>query len=147
MKLSKKALAGVLSALTIAVMTAGCGEVNIGYIDETRLNEECPQIKASTEEWQKKLEELQNTTMQQLNDAAAKGATQEEIGKIQQEAQMKAAAMNNDFQSQTRTKVDIAIDEVAKAKKIDTVVKSSKDNKTVVSGGTDITDDVIQKLQ
>ena len=85
--------------------------------------------------------------MQQLNDAAAKGATQEEIGKIQQEAQMKAAAMNNDFQSQTRTKVDIAIDEVAKAKKIDTVVKSSKDNKTVVSGGTDITDDVIQKLQ
>ena len=51
--------------------------------------------------------------MQQLNDAAAKGATQEEIGKIQQEAQMKAAAMNNDFQSQTRTKVDIAIDEVA----------------------------------
>lgn len=147
MKLSKKALAGMLSALTIAVMTAGCGEVNIGYIDETRLNEECPQIKAATEEWQKKLEELQNTTMQQLNDAAAKGATQEEIGKIQQEAQMKAAAMNNDFQSQTRTKVDIAIDEVAKAKKIDTVVKSSKDNKTVVSGGTDITDDVIQKLQ
>ena len=147
MKLSKKALAGMLSALTIAVMTAGCGEVNIGYIDETRLNEERPQIKASTEEWQKKLEELQNTTMQQLNDAAAKGATQEEIGKIQQEAQMKAAAMNNDFQSQTRTKVDIAIDEVAKAKKIDTVVKSSKDNKTVVSGGTDITDDVIQKLQ
>lgn len=147
MKLSKKALAGMLSALTIAVMTAGCGEVNIGYIDETRLTEECPQIKASTEEWQKKLEELQNTTMQQLNDAAAKGATQEEIGKIQQEAQMKAAAMNNEFQSQTRTKVDIAIDEVAKAKKIDTVVKSSKDNKTVVSGGTDITDDVIQKLQ
>ena len=96
MKLSKKALAGMLSALTIAVMTAGCGEVNIGYIDETRLNEECPQIKASTEEWQKKLEELQNTTMQQLNDAAAKGATQEEIGKIQQEAQMKAADVNAD---------------------------------------------------
>lgn len=147
MKLSKKALAGMLSALTIAVMTAGCGEVNIGYVDQTRINNECPQIKASTDEWQKKLDELQQSAIQQLNDAAAKGASDEELGKMQQEIQMKAASMNQEYQAQTRAKVDVAIDEVAKAKKLDTVLKSSKDENTVVSGGVDITDDVIQKLQ
>lgn len=147
MKFSKKSLAGILAALSISVLAAGCGEVNIGYIDQSRINEECPQIKASTDEWQAKLNELQEQAIKDLNDAAAKGATDEELGKMQQEVQMKAATLNQQFQQQTRAKVDVAIDEVAKEKKLDTVLRSTKDDNTVISGGTDITDAVIQKLQ
>ena len=39
------------------------------------------------------------------------------------------------------------MDVVVKAKKLDTVVNSNGKDGVVVSGGTDITDEVIQKLQ
>lgn len=147
MKLSKKAIVGIVSALTIAVMTAGCGEVKIGYVNHERINDECPQIKASVDEWQGKLNELQNTALNELNAMVEAGASDEEIARKQQEFQMKAATMNQQFQAQTRAKVDIAIDEVAKAKELDTVLRSSPEERTVISGGVDITDDIIQKLQ
>lgn len=147
MKLSRKAVVGMVAALTIAVFTAGCGEVKIGYINQDRINDECPQIKAATEEWQNKINELQSTAIQELNAMVEAGATEEELTQKQQEYQMKAATMNQQFQAQTRAKVDVAIDEAAKAKELDTVMRSSTEQKTVVSGGVDITDDVIQRLQ
>lgn len=147
MKLSKKAVVGMVAALTIAVFTAGCGEVKIGYINQDRINDECPQIKAATEEWQNKINELQSTAIQDLNAMVEAGATEEELMQKQQEYQMKAATMNQQFQAQTRAKVDVAIDEAAKAKELDTVMRSSTEQRTVVSGGVDITDDVIQRLQ
>lgn len=147
MKFSKKAIVGLVSALAIAVITAGCGEVKIGYVNQDRINDECPQIKASMDEWQNKLNELQDTAIKDLNSMVEAGASEEELTRKQQEYQMKAATMNQQFQAQTRAKVDVAIDEVAKAKELDTVLKSSPEERTVISGGVDITDDIIQKLQ
>ena len=39
------------------------------------------------------------------------------------------------------------MDDIVKAKKLDTVVNSNGKDGVVVSGGVDITEDVIQKLQ
>ena len=147
MKFSGKALIGIFSVLAITFGAAGCGDVKVGYVNQERITEECPQIKASVDEWQAKLDELQNTAIKELSDMSAAGASEEEIGKKQQEYQMKAATMNQQFQAQTRAKVDAAIDEVARAKELDTVLKSSTANKAVLVGGVDITDDIIQKLQ
>ena len=46
-----------------------------------------------------------------------------------------------------RAKVDAAINEVAKEKGIDVVLHSDEQDKVVISGGIDITDDIINKLQ
>ena len=110
MKTKKRIAAVIMSALCVAALATGCGKVNIGYIDQYRIQNEAPQIKSSVEEMQNKLQEVQYST-------------------------------------QIKSKVDAALDDVVKAKKLDTVVNSNGKDGVVVSGGTDITDEVIQKLQ
>ena len=56
-------------------------------------------------------------------------------------------ALNQQYQSQLKAKVDAAIEDIAKNKKLDAVVDSEESAKLVVSGGVDITDEVLQKLQ
>ena len=60
-------------------------------------------------------------------------------------AKMQAASQQ--YQMQIRQKVDVALDEIAKEKKLDAILQNSSLEKTVVLGGTDITDDLIQKLK
>ena len=136
MKTKKRIAAVVMSALCVAALATGCGKVNIGYIDQSRIQNEAPQIKSSIEEMQNKLQEAQ-----------AKGTSEEEMQKLQQQLQMKAAGVQQQYSTQIKSKVDAALDDVVKAKKLDTVVNSNGKDGVVVSGGTDITDEVIQKLQ
>ena len=136
MKTKKRIVAVIMSALCVAALATGCGKVNIGYIDQSRIQNEAPQIKSSIEEMQNKLQEAQ-----------AKGTSEEEMQKLQQQLQMKAAGVQQQYSTQIKSKVDAALDDVVKAKKLDTVVNSNGKDGVVVSGGTDITDEVIQKLQ
>ena len=147
MKLSKKSVFTAAAALLLAVSVAGCGKVSVGYVDQDRLNEDCPQIKTTLAEWQGKMDELRTESEKQMSDAAASGASDEEITKLQQQIQMKVISMNQGFQNQMRAKVDAAINEVAKEKGIDVVLHSDEQDKVVISGGIDITDDIINKLQ
>ena len=48
---------------------------------------------------------------------------------------------------QSNMEGNAAIEDIAKTKKLDAVVDSEESAKLVVSGGVDITDEVIQKLQ
>ena len=59
----------------------------------------------------------------------------------------KKQAASQQYQMQIRQKVDVALDEIAKEKKLDAILQNSSLEKTVVLGGTDITDDLIQKLK
>ena len=136
MKTKKRIAAVIMSALCVAALATGCGKVNIGYIDQSRIQNEAPQIKSSIEEMQSKLQEAQ-----------AKGTSDEEMQKLQQQLQMKAAGVQQQYSTQIKSKVDAALDDVVKAKKLDTVVNSNGKDGVVISGGTDITDEVIQKLQ
>ena len=49
MKTKKRIVAVIMSALCVAALATGCGKVNIGYIDQSRIQNEAPQIKSSIE--------------------------------------------------------------------------------------------------
>lgn len=147
MNTKKRIIAVIMSVLCMAALLAGCGKVNVGYIDQSRIQNEAPQIKSSIEEMQGKLQETQDDANKQLQEAQANGASEEDLQKLQQQLQMKAVGVQQQYSTQMKAKLDAALDDVVKAKKLDTVVNSNGKDGVVISGGTDITDDVIQKLQ
>ena len=147
MKTKKRIAAIIMSVLCMAALLTGCGKVNVGYIDQSRIQNEAPQIKSSVEEMQSKLQEAQDDANKQLQEAQANGASEEDMQKLQQQLQMKAVGVQQQYSTQMKAKLDAALDDVVKAKKLDTVVSSNGKDGVVISGGTDITDDVIQKLQ
>ena len=147
MKNKKRIVAAVMSVLCAVALLAGCGKVNVGYVDQNRIQNEAPQIKSSMEEMQSKMAEVQQEAEQKFQEAAASGASEEDMQKLQQQMQMKAAGVQQQYAIQIKAKVDAAMDDIVKAKKLDTVVNSNGKDGVVVSGGVDITEDVIQKLQ
>ena len=147
MKNKKRIVAAVMSMLCAVALLAGCGKVNVGYVDQNRIQNEAPQIKSSMEEMQSKMAEVQQEAEQKFQETAASGASEEEMQKLQQQMQMKAAGVQQQYAIQIKAKVDAAMDDIVKAKKLDTVVNSNGKDGVVVSGGVDITEDVIQKLQ
>ena len=60
MKMKKKSVALIAIAMVSTLLLGGCGQVKVGYVNERRLAEEAPQIKATMEEGTKKLEETQS---------------------------------------------------------------------------------------
>ena len=147
MKNKKRITAALMSVLCAAALFAGCGKVNVGYVDQNRIQNEAQQIKASIEEMQGKMTEVQKEAEQKLQEASSSGASDEDMQKLQQQLQMKAAGVQQQYAIQIKAKVDAAMDDILKAKKLDTVVNSNGKDGVVVSGGVDITEDVIQKLQ
>ena len=147
MKNKKRITAALMSVLCAAALFAGCGKVNVGYVDQNRIQNEAPRIKASIEEMQGKMTEGQKEAEQKLQEASSSGASDEDMQKLQQQMQMKAAGVQQQYAIQIKAKVDAAMDDIVKAKKLDTVVNSNGKDGVVVSGGVDITEDVIQKLQ
>ena len=147
MKNKKRITAALMSVLCAAALFAGCGKVNVGYVDQNRIQNEAPQIKASIEEMQGKMTEVQKEAEQKLQEASSSGASDEDMQKLQQQMQMKAAGVQQQYAIQIKAKVDAAMDDIVKEKKLDTVVNSNGKDGVVVSGGVDITEDVIQKLQ
>ncbi len=146
--MSKKRISAVImSALCVMAFTAGCGKVNIGYVDESRIQDEAPQIKSSVEEMRNKLTDVQNEADQQLQEAQSKGTSDEDMQKLVQQFQMKAAGIQQQYGAQMKTKLDAALDDVVKEKKLDTVINSTGKDGIAVTGATDVTDEVIQKLQ
>ncbi|ORU00953.1 outer membrane chaperone Skp (OmpH) [Anaerovibrio sp. JC8] len=145
----KKALVLALAALCALFITAGCGKVNVGYVDYERVQTEAPQIKSSLEEMQKRMEDFQKDAEKQLKEQSANINSEEDAQKfqeLQQQLRMQAAGIQQQYATQVQSKIYAAMDSIAKEKKLDTVVKSNgKDG--MVTGGVDVTDDVIAKLQ
>ena len=119
-----KAAAAVL--LAASALTAGCGQVHVGTLDRERVQEEAPQLKAVVDEANAKLTESQQ---------------------LQIETQRKMAGLNQMYSIQLEQKLNTAIEDVVKNKKLDVVMDSSDRYPSVLSGGLDITDEVIGKLQ
>ena len=138
-----KAIAVVL--LTASIFVAGCGSVHIGTVDRSRVQEEAPAIKAVVAEANTKLMEAQSEA--QAKFEANPAMTTEEAQQLQMETQRKMAGLNQMYSVQLEQKLNVAVQDVVKEKKFDIVMDSSKTYPSVVMGGTDITDDVIQKLQ
>ncbi len=145
MKSRKKTAALALAALTLTLAVSGCGKVKVGYVDESRLVQEAPQIKSLVDEGNAKInEEIQNA---QKAQQANPNMSQEDAQKAQMESQRKIQSLNQSYSLQMQQKADVAYREVLTEKKLDVLLKSDKNEPTSFYGSTDVTDDVIQKLQ
>ena len=95
MKNKKRITAALMSVLCAAALFAGCGKVNVGYVDQNRIQNEAPQIKASIEEMQGKMTEVQKEAEQKLQEASSSGASDEDMQKLQQQRTDAYRQMNN----------------------------------------------------
>lgn len=142
MKLKKILAAALISS---SLLITGCGQVNIGYVDGNRIMSESPQIKSVMEECQKKIEEVEKEAQAEFEKNP--NWTDEEKMKAQGDIQRKIIGINQAYATQLKHKFDEALNDIAKSKNLDAVVDSSKDQPLILRGGTDVTDEVIKKLQ
>ncbi|ERJ95787.1 OmpH family outer membrane protein [Selenomonas sp. oral taxon 892] len=137
--------AAAVALLALPVFAAGCGQVHIGTLDRTRVQEEAPAIKAVVAEANEKLMEAQQEAQSKFE--ANPAMTPEEAQQLQMETQRKMAGLNQMYSIQLEQKMNVAVQDIVKEKKLDVVMDSSKTYPSVLMGGMDITDQVIQKLQ
>lgn len=139
----KKIMAAVL--ISSSLLITGCGQVGIGYVDGTRIMNESAQIKSVMEEAKQKIAEIEKQAQEEL--ANNPNWTDEEKMKAQGDIQRKVIGINQAYSTQLKHKFDEALAEIAKAKNLDAVLDSSKDQPLILKGGIDVTDEVLQKLQ
>ncbi len=145
MKLKKKSAALLMAALLSMALMSGCGKAQIGYIDGSRVMKEAPQITAIVEEGNQKIADAQKEAEQKAQENP--DMSQEDMQKLQSDTQRKLAGLNQSYTIQVKQKLDTVLGDIAKQKKLDVVIDSEKSQPTAITGATDVTDDVIQKLQ
>ena len=144
MKFPKKLMIAAL--LVASFFVTGCGsQVNIGYFDGEKIMNEAPQIKAVLEEGEQKAEDIQQEAITTLENNP--DWTEEEKSNALMEMQRKLSGINQAYATQLKYKFDEAIAGIAAEKKLDVVVDSSENQKLIIIGGVDVTDEVIKKLQ
>ncbi len=147
MTIKKKALLAGMTLLA-AILASGCAgerKASIAYFNSDRIDQEATQIKAIEEEAKTKIEGMQKEFMELMMKQSE--MTPEEFQAAQQEQMIKMQSTGQQYQMQIRQKVDVALDEICKAKKIDVVLQNSSLEKSVILGGIDVTDDLIEKLK
>lgn len=146
MKLTKKSRALLVLGVAAMLVMSGCGKAKIGYIDGDRIMKEAPQIQSLVEEGNAKIQQAQEDAEKDL--AEKKGTmSDEDYQKAQADARRKVASLNRSYSVQLKQKLDAALADVAKEKKLDAVVDNQAQQKVVIEGGIDVTDDAINKLQ
>lgn len=136
-----------VALLFVSLLLGGCGDdkPNIAYFKGERLMKESPQIEAIIKEGEDKMKALQEEAIKLSEEGPL--MTEEEIIKKQQEFQTRAQRINSETSERLRSKVTEAITELQKTKKFDVVMQNDKGAKLVITGGMDITEDLIEKLK
>ena len=147
MKQNKKRMAMLAGAFAIMALAAGCGKTEIGYVDPSRIEKEAPAIMNIDAEMKSKVEEVQKQAQEELKEKQAQGAPPEEMQKAQQQVMGKMQQTSSIYDQQKTIKLQTAVGEIARTKKLDAVLLNVDEQKFVHLGGTDITDDVIKALQ
>ena len=147
MKQNKKRMAMLAGAFAIMTLAAGCGKTEIGYVDPSRIEKEAPAIMNIDAEMKSKVEEVQKQAQEDLKEKQAQGAPPEEMQQAQQQAMGKMQQTGSIYDQQKTIKLQTAVGEIARTKKLDAVLFNVDEQKLVHLGGTDITDDVIKALQ
>ncbi|MBC3535884.1 OmpH family outer membrane protein [Megasphaera hominis] len=137
-RLGKRFAAVVCMILAIGALS-GCGsEDKVGYVDMARVQKEAPMV----QQYQKKMEDKDkalNDELQKDKQSMSAEDFQKKQQQAQQERQIYAASMQQQFLSEIQTKLA----DIAKDKNVGIVVYKE----VVPSGGIDVTDDLIAKLQ
>ena len=137
-RLGKRFAAVVCMILAIGALS-GCGsEDKVGYVDMARVQKEAPMV----QQYQKKMEDKDkalNDELQKDKQSMSAEDFQKKQQQAQQERQIYAASMQQQFLSEIQTKLA----DIAKDKNVGIVVYKE----VVPSGGIDVTDDLIAELQ
>lgn len=133
----KRLIAGALMVASLGVV-AGCGsQEQVGYVDGQALMTQSQKGIDANNKLVAKKQEIQKRILQE-----AQGKSQEEqqqlMAKGEQEYDIYQQAIVKDF----RSNLDANVQAVAKEKQLTMVVEKN----TLISGGTDITNDVLEKM-
>lgn len=123
-----------------AMLTFGCSGRNadFGTVDMKRIEAEAAFVKTTKEDFKKKMTELQEEMQKELA-----GKSGEEAQKVSEDYTAKAKLVQSETQNKLKASLDAALAQVAKEKGLGAVL--IKD--VVPQGGTDVTQDVIDKMK
>lgn len=136
---TRKTMLLLITVFMITVLLSGCGTTqNVGVLDVNKVMTDSPKVK----EFQEQL----NVKGKELGDQLEKDKASlkpEEFQKRQEDAYGQFMKLKQDMEGQIDAAIKQTLDQVAKDKKMGIVLYKNG----VAQGGTDITDEVIQKMQ
>ena len=139
MKKVWKRLGIVAAMLALTGMLAGCGgKDNVGVVDMSRVQKEAPLV----QQYKQKTEDKQKSIEKELQDAQ-QNMSAEDFQKKQQQAQQELNIFGASMQRQFMSDIQSKLGDIAKDKNVGIIVVKE----AVPSGGSDVTDDLIAKLQ
>ena len=139
MKKVWKRLGIVAAMLALTGMLAGCGgKDNVGVVDMSRVQKEAPLV----QQYKQKTEDKQKSIEKELQDAQ-QSMSAEDFQKKQQQAQQELNIFGASMQRQFMTDIQSKLGDIAKDKNVGIIVMKE----AVPSGGIDVTDDLIAKMQ
>ena len=125
--------------IVMTVVITGCGQnKNIGVIDIDKVVAESPKIKQLNEELMNKhkvIEEKLNSDKTSLNET--------DFNNSKQAAEDGFSAFRKDLSGKMETEIKTNLEKVAKEKNLTVIIKKN----VTLQGGTDVTEDIIAKLQ
>lgn len=153
---SKIAIFTVFTAFC-AIFLSGCQtKANIGYYNGSRLIKESPKLDSVYKEGMDKIQKQQQELMS-LNQNLAQGIIkEEEYQKKYQELTKEVEKIGMNYSTKLKTIVDEEVSKIAKEKELDAVLNNlevpvsptfDRKGKLIVTGGTDITEDLIERLR
>ena len=139
MKKVWKRLGIVAAMLALTGMLDGCGgKDNVGVVDMSRVQKEAPLV----QQYKQKTEDKQKSIEKELQDAQ-QSMSAEDFQKKQQQAQQELNIFGASMQRQFMSDIQSKLGDIAKDKNVGIIVVKE----AVPSGGIDVTDDLIAKLQ
>jgi outer membrane protein len=140
MKQQKQLLIAIVFVFAMALLLAGCAGANqtVGVLDVNKVMSEAPKVKQFQDQLNTKGKELSDTLEKDKASISA-----EEFQKRQEAAYGDFLKVKQDLETQIDNSIKQALDQVVKEKKLGIVLYKN----SVAQGGTDITDDVIKKMQ
>ena len=139
MKKVWKRLGIVAAMLALTGMLAGCGgKDNLGVVEMSRVQKDAPLV----QQYKQKTEDKQKSIEKELQDAQ-QSMSAEDFQKKQQQAQQELNIFGASMQRQFMSDIQSKLGDIAKDKNVGIIVVKE----AVPSGGIDVTDDLIAKLQ
>lgn len=143
MMMQKKVRLLVLAVFMIAAATllggcSGSGQTAVGVLDVNKVMSDSPKVK--------QFQDQLNTRGKELSDQLEKdkaSISAEEYQKRQEAAYAEFLKTKQDLEGQIDSTIKQALEQVAQEKKMGVVLYKNG----VAQGGTDITDDVLKKMQ
>ncbi len=131
----------LVTMLVVSVLTlAGCGGRNasFGYVDMQKIYTESAKVQQLEQELNKKIKEIEEASAKEKQTLS-----EVDYQKKQQAHQAEFLAIQKKAETDLKSSMDAAMQEVAKEKNLGAVLIKN----TVLYGGTDVTDEVLKKLK